>query len=107
MFIEHGEDRTCAERDNRSEAHASPFPLLHIFLNFSPSRTLLALRFAAPGSPSLYYFTYHEGFLMWREKCVETKMVSEKASSERLRVCGRVRGCRRLNSILLDTGGVD
>ena len=45
MFIEDGEDRTCAERDNRSEAHASPFPLLHIFLNFSPSRTLLALLF--------------------------------------------------------------
>ena len=47
MFIEDGEDRTCAERDNRSEAHASPFPLLHIFLNFSPSRTLLALLFAS------------------------------------------------------------
>jgi hypothetical protein len=46
MFIQDGEDRTCAERDNRSEAHASPFPLLHIFINFSPSRTLLALLFA-------------------------------------------------------------
>lgn len=72
MFIEHGEDRTCAERDNRSEAHASPFPLLHIFLNFSPSRTLLALRFAAP---VLRHFTIllTTRFLMCREKCVESR----------------------------------
>jgi hypothetical protein len=61
MFIEDGEDRTCAERDNRSEAHASPFPLLHIFLNFSPSRTLLVLLFVLLSKFSVaLLFYFHE-----------------------------------------------